>query len=169
MTAMKKAEPDKGFAVVVQPDEGPSWWQPVPANGYGEVKFSQRNVPGLPFSTGIQCIAPGCFIRDHQHPDHTEILFFYEGEDTVELDGEPHPVRPGTAILLGAYRRHKIMNTGTSDLKMFWTIMPGGLDLFFEEIGRPRTPGEPAPAPFARPEDVDSIELDTVFAPIAQK
>ncbi len=27
-------------AVVVQPDEGRSFWQPVPANGYVEIKFA---------------------------------------------------------------------------------------------------------------------------------
>ncbi|MBB3063827.1 cupin domain-containing protein [Limibacillus halophilus] len=166
MSNPQKADPTKGPAICVQPDEGQSWWQPEPANGYGEVRISRRNVPGLNLASGIQVIAPGGFIRDHQHPDHQEILFFYEGTGVVELDGEPHPVQPGTTFYLTSYRRHKIMNTGTSDLKMFWTIMPGGLEDFFEQIGRPRTPGEPAPEPFARPEDVEKIEVDSIFAPI---
>jgi hypothetical protein len=37
-------------------------------------------------------------------------------------------------------------------------ITPPGLEDFFKAIGRPRTPGEPAPAPFARPADVVAIE-----------
>ena len=33
------AEPwDKGDALVLQPDEGESYWQPKPANGYSTVK-----------------------------------------------------------------------------------------------------------------------------------
>jgi hypothetical protein len=50
---------------------------------------------------------------------------------------------------------------------MCWVMMPGGdagLDDFFARIGRPRTPGEPAPEPFARPTDVEQIEAGTVFA-----
>ena len=31
-------------------------------------------------------------------------------------------------------------------------------------IGRPRRPGEPAPSPFPRPENVEEIEAQTVFA-----
>lgn len=41
--------------------------------------------------------------------------------------------------------------------------MPGGLDDFFRQIGRPRAPGESAPAPFPRPDDIERIEANTVF------
>jgi len=40
--------------------------------------------------------------------------------------------------------------------------MPGGLQDFFEQIGRKRSPGEPAPEPFPRPDDVAEIEARTV-------
>ena len=41
---------------------------------------------------------------------------------------------------------------------MMWVIAPGGLETFFEAVGRPRIAGEPAPEPFARPADVVDIE-----------
>ena len=44
-----------------------------------------------------------------------------------------------------------------------WYFTPGGLDAFFKEIGRPRQPGEPAPEPFPRPDNVAEIERRTVF------
>jgi hypothetical protein len=44
-----------------------------------------------------------------------------------------------------------------------WVMTPGGLDRYFAEIGRPRTPGEPAPEPFPRPANVAEIEARTVF------
>ena len=47
---------------------------------------------------------------------------------------------------------------------MMWVLMPGGLEDFFQAIGRPRTAGEPAPEPFARPYNVEEIERRTVFA-----
>jgi hypothetical protein len=48
-------------------------------------------------------------------------------------------------------------------MTFFWIFMPGGLDDFFEQIGRPKHPGEPAPEPFPRPENVAEIEARTVF------
>ena len=85
---------EKGAAVVVQPDEGESYWQPVPANGYAEVLVSRRNDPSIGrFSSGIQVIAPGGRVREHQHPDSEELLFFFEGRgraivDDVELTND---------------------------------------------------------------------------------
>jgi hypothetical protein len=65
---------------------------------------------------------------------------------------------PGTACLLGYDVRHEIVNDGLEDLVMLWVITPPGLEDFFKAIGRRRTPGDPPPAPFARPTDVVSIE-----------
>ena len=48
-------------------------------------------------------------------------------------------------------------------MTFLWVFAPGGLDDFFAEIGRPRTPGQPAPEPFARPANVAEIEARTVF------
>jgi hypothetical protein len=53
---------------------------------------------------------------------------------------------------------HEIVNEGDDDLVMLWVISPAGLEDFFAAIGRARTPGEAAPAPFARPTDVVAIE-----------
>jgi mannose-6-phosphate isomerase-like protein (cupin superfamily) len=157
---------EKGFAIVVQPDGGEGWWQPVPANGYAEVRVSCRNDPRVEgFSHGIQMIAPGCHVRDHAHAANQELLFFFEGEGKVVIDGgEEHPVRAGTSVYVGPHRRHTFINTGDQPLKMAWVLMPGGLEDFFEAIGRPREPGNPAPDPFARPGNVLEIENKTVFA-----
>ena len=155
----------KGRAFVVQPDGGESFWQPVPANGYAEVRVSRRNLAGNDrFSTGVQEIAPRSRVRAHSHSAHEEILFFYEGRGHVLVDGERHDVVPGTTVYVGPLVEHEIVNEQDVPLRMMWTLMPGGLEDFFQAIGRPRTPGEPAPEPFARPADVDRIEAETVFA-----
>lgn len=159
---------DKGFAIVVQPDEAQSWWQPVPANGFTEVRVSKRNDPRVTrFSHGTQTIAPGCYVRDHSHEANEEILFFYEGEGKVVIDGtDEYKVVPGTTVFVGPYRRHTFINTSNDKpLKFSWVLMPGGLEDFFEGIGRPRVAGTPDPEPFARPENVLEIEKKTVFAP----
>ena len=158
-------QPDRRAAIVVQPDEGESFWQPVPANGYAEVRISRRNAPANDkFSMGVQLIAPGSHVREHWHDANEEILFFFEGTGTAVVNGVEHPIVPGTTIYIPPFNKHKLINDGDTDLKMMWMLMPGGLEDFFEAIGRRRQPGEPAPAPFPRPENAAEIEADTVFA-----
>ena len=164
------ANPEPGAAFVRQPDEGESFWQPVPANGYAEVRVSKRDSPKIQgFSSGIQVIAPGCHIREHQHGAEQELLFFFEGTGKILINGVEHPVRPGTTAYLGPWNKHKIVNDSQADLKMLWVLMPGGLEDFFQAIGRPRTPGEPAPAPFPRPENIEEIERATVYAGLDER
>lgn len=152
-------------ALVMPPETGDSWWQPEPANGYAEVRVGRHNLPGDGrLSTGVQEIAPHSFIREHFHPVEEELLFFWEGEGAVVIDGgEEQRVTPGTTVYLGPGRRHKIVNDTDRPLKMMWTLLPGGLETFFGAIGRRRAAGQPAPAPFPRPEDVERIETETVF------
>jgi mannose-6-phosphate isomerase-like protein (cupin superfamily) len=94
--------------VVVQPDEGESFWQPVPANGYAEVRVSHRRHPAIrSFATGIQVIAPGCHIREHVHPRQQELLFFFEGQGEAVIDGRSYPLQPGTTVYVGAGHRSR--------------------------------------------------------------
>ncbi len=158
-------QPDRPTAIVVQPDAGESFWQPVPANGYAEVRISRHNAPANDkFSMGVQVIAPGSHIREHWHDTREEILFFFEGTGTAVVNGVAHPIVPGTTVYLPPWNKHKLINGGNGDLKMMWMLMPGGIEDFFAAVGRRRRPGEPAPAPFPRPENVAEIEADTVFA-----
>lgn len=156
-------------AFVVPPDRGESFWQPVPANGYAEVRVSHRKDPAVTScATGIQVVAPGCYIREHVHPAQDEILFVFEGEGEAVIDGTSQPMPQGTTVYIGAGHRHKLVNGSSSHpLKLCWVMIPGGadgLDDFFARIGRPRKPGEPAPEPFARPADSLQIEAATVFS-----
>jgi quercetin dioxygenase-like cupin family protein len=154
----------EGMARVVQPGEAPSFWQPVPANGYVECLLDPSTVTSdTPFAMGRQTVAVGCRVREHTHDRHEEIIHFIAGEATVMLDGAAHPAVPGTTVFLGKGRRHAFINTGAEPVTFVWFLMPAGLERFFAAIGRPRTPGEPAPAPFPRPADVAEIERRTVF------
>jgi quercetin dioxygenase-like cupin family protein len=148
----------RGQAVVMQPDEGPSFWQPVPANGHADPKLVPANTGFDTLSMGYQSIAPGSRVREHSHGDQVELQICFRGRGRVVVDGESHPLVPGTACFLGYDVRHEIINEGAEDLVMLWVIAPPGLEDFFAKIGRPRQAGEPAPAPFARPADVVAIE-----------
>jgi quercetin dioxygenase-like cupin family protein len=148
----------RGRAVVMQPDDGPSYWQPVPANGHADPRLFPANTGFGTLSMGYQTIGVGARVREHSHGDQVELQICFRGHGHVIVDGARHPLVPGTACFLGYDVKHEIVNDGGDELVMLWVIAPPGLESFFAAIGRPRTAGEPAPAPFARPADVVAIE-----------
>ena len=154
----------QGVAVVLGPNDGKSYWQPKPANGFVRTLLNSADVGASTlFSSGTQTVDPGCRVREHCHDQHEEIIYVFEGEGVATVDGVDHPMVPGTCFFLGKERKHTFQNTGSGPLSFFWTLMPGGLDKFFAQIGRERHPGEPQPEPFERPANIAEIEASTVF------
>ena len=151
----------RGHGVVIQPDEGPTFWQPVPANGHVESKLFPANTHFDGLSMGYQTIAPRSRVREHSHGEQIEMLVGIRGKGRVNLDGVGHDMVPGTVCFAGYDVKHEIINeSDDEDLVMMWVISPAGLENFFESIGRSRTRGDDAPKPFARPESVVAIERD---------
>ena len=156
---MNPMESARGRAVVVQPDEGRSWWQPTPANGHADPKLVPADTGFGTLSMGYQTIAPGSRIRPHSHGEQVELQICFRGRGTAVADGERHPLVPGTACFLGPDVKHEIVNeSDDEDLVMIWLISPAGLEDFFRTIGRERAHGERAPEPFERPSDVVAVE-----------
>jgi quercetin dioxygenase-like cupin family protein len=145
-------------AVVVQPEDGPSYWQPVPANGHADPKLYPEITGFRGLSMGFQTIAPGGRVREHSHGAQVELQICFRGKGHVVVDGKRHQLVPGTACFLGPDVRHQIVNDSGEDLTMLWVITPPGLEDFFAAIGRARTAGEPPPAPFERPANVVAVE-----------
>ena len=148
----------RGHAVVVQPGEGQSFWQPVPASGHADPKLVPGNTKFDTLSMGYQTVAVGGRIREHSHGEQVELQVCFSGKGHVNVDGKRHELTPGTACFLGHDVKHEIVNDGEEELVMMWVISPAGLENFFQTIGRERRPGDPAPEPFARPENVVEIE-----------
>jgi hypothetical protein len=154
-----------GAVLVRQPGSAVSYWQPVPANGHIEVIFAPETVPmDHPIGFGTQTVAPGGHVREHAHDRNEEVVYVISGQGRAVIDGESHPMRPGSAFFIGKNRRHMFINEGTEDIVWTWLIVPNGLEDFFRLIGRPREAGDAAPTPFARPDNVLEIERNTVFA-----
>jgi quercetin dioxygenase-like cupin family protein len=161
---MDKQSQGSGAFKVVGPEDGASYWQPVPANGFVRNIINQAGTDSkYNFSIGTQTVAPGCMIREHTHDRNEEVIFVIEGQGFARVDGVDHPIERGSAVYIGINTRHHFINPGPEPLTFVWYFMPGGLDGFFEQIGRPRQPGEPAPAPFPRPDNIAEIEARTVF------
>lgn len=151
-------ENPRGRAVVMQPGDGPSYWQPVPANGHADPKLFPSNTGFEGLSMGFQTVAPHSRIREHSHGDQIELQICFRGRGRVMVDGVAHPLTPGTTCFLGYNVKHEIINESDEELVMMWVISPPGLEHFFREIGRPRAADQPAPEPFARPTDVIAVE-----------
>lgn len=148
----------KGRAVVMQPDDGRSYWQPKPANGHADPKLLPVDTGFKGLSMGFQTIAPGGHIREHSHDTQIELQICHRGKGHVLVDGDRHELVPGTSCFLGYNVKHEIFNDGDEELVMMWVITPGGLEEFFATIGKERAPGDIAPEPFDRPTDVVAIE-----------
>jgi len=155
---MSVIEPTRGVAVVMQPDQGQSFWQPVPANGHADPKLVPGGTRYQGLSMGFQTIAPRSRVREHSHGEQIELQICFRGTGHVNVDGVRHELVPGTACFLGADVKHEIVNESDDELVMMWVISPAGLEDFFQTIGRPRQAGEAAPSPFPRPTDVVAIE-----------
>jgi glyoxylate utilization-related uncharacterized protein len=112
---------------------------------------------------GTQTLPPGCFIREHTHAGNEEVIFVIDGKGVARIEGVEHPLGKGSAVHVGRNVKHHFLNPHAEPMTFLWFMMPGGLDRFFAEIGRPRREGEPAPEPFARPDNVAEIEARTVF------
>jgi quercetin dioxygenase-like cupin family protein len=147
---------------VIGPEDAPSYWQPVPANGFVRCILSGKEL-GTGFSMGTQTVAPGCMVREHTHDRNEEVIHLTAGNGFARIDGEDIPIASGSTVFLPRNRKHGFVNTGAEPMTFVWFLAPGGLEDFFAAIGRPREAGQPAPEPFSRPADVAEIERRTVF------
>jgi quercetin dioxygenase-like cupin family protein len=155
---MSQNEDIRGSAIVMQPEEGPSFWQPVPASGHADPKLFPANTKFEALSMGYQTVAIGGRVREHSHADQIELQICFRGRGHVLVDGARHELVPGSACFLGYDVKHEIVNDGAEELVMMWVISPAGLEDFFQTIGRPRKVGEATPKPFERPADVVAVE-----------
>ena len=156
--------PDKGLKFVLGPDDGDSYWQPDPAGGYATVKLSPFNLPTNQFAAGIQVVDPGGELRQHGHQRNEEMLFVYEGHGTAIVDGERFPVEPGSIVYAGRWVKHGLVNDGDTQLKIFWVILPPGLETVISALGPARQPGEARPTNIERPENVLEVLANAWFA-----
>ena len=74
MSAEVAAEETKGPGIVLQPEEGQSYWQPIWANGYSIIKLSPKHAGPDNLAMGIQVIAPGGYVREHSHTPKPDLV-----------------------------------------------------------------------------------------------
>ena len=91
----------KGIVIALGPEDGESFWQPLPSTGYVINKINPYNSPYDAFSTGLQVLEPGAHIRRHAHERSHELLFCYQGTGQADIDG----IEPAEFRRYGSARR----------------------------------------------------------------
>ncbi|MFM9607287.1 cupin domain-containing protein [Streptomyces niveiscabiei] len=74
--------------------------------------------------TGLAVIPPGDWIAEHYHPYSEEFLYVIQGTAVVELDGAAHPMGPDQALLIPIGVRHRVRNTGDTDVRIVFHLGP---------------------------------------------
>lgn len=147
----------RGPCVLLEPDEGESYWQPAPTDGYATVKISPLNVWSNHVTVVEQVVPPGKVLPAHAHPRNEELKLITTGTGVATVQGREWPVEPGALCVTGRWVEHSFLNTGTDDLTILAVFMPPALEGLIAGIGRPRTPGDPAPESFPVPADIAEL------------
>jgi mannose-6-phosphate isomerase-like protein (cupin superfamily) len=70
----------------------------------------------------------------HLHCNQDEWWYILAGEFKFEVDGQETYAGPGATVFAPRGSRHTFQNVGTVPGRMLTTVVPGGVDLFFEEL-----------------------------------
>lgn len=149
-----------GPALVLGPDDGDSYWQPTPTDGYATIKLSPQNLASNHVTVVEQVVPPGKLLPPHGHPRNEELKIIRTGTGIATVQGVEHVVGPGDLCVTGRWVEHSFLNTGDDDLTIFAVFMPPSLEILLAGIGRPRTVGEQPPEPFGLPDTVFQLAAE---------
>jgi quercetin dioxygenase-like cupin family protein len=116
------------------------------------------------FSTIEMLVPPQNGPGPHSHSNFYESFYILDGEVEVHSEAGTYTARKGSYVVVpeGGIV-HYFKNVSDKLAQLLCTVVPAGLEEFFEEIGEPATAGE-----FLPPPPMDSESIKTLQA-IAQK
>lgn len=83
--------------------------------------YTRRELKSATEAIEWATLPPEAVSGEHLHSRTEEIYLILDGTGEFFLNGEPHPVRPGTLALTTPGNTHGLRNTGTSTLN-WWVI-----------------------------------------------
>ncbi|HWQ60451.1 MAG TPA: cupin domain-containing protein [Candidatus Fimivivens sp.] len=87
---------------------------------YREVLFT-----GPKLQLVVMSLEPGDEIGEEIHADHDQFLRFESGEGKAILNGVPHDMKDGDAVIVPAGMKHNIVNTSSDvPLKLYTIYAP---------------------------------------------
>lgn len=87
----------------------------------------------IPGSWGVLLSAPGAEIKEHDHPtwEHVAVL---DGTGTMQVDGQAHPVKPGSVFDLAPGVKHAFTPSGDRGLVVVQMYTPSGPEQRFVKL-----------------------------------
>jgi len=152
-------------AFKVDPGEGRT---PEPLNVFGAsltIKVSSRDTGGA-FAVFEGITQPLAGPPLHVHHDQDEYWRVLEGTFRFVVDGREILAGPGADIFAPRGSVHTFQNIGDQPGRTLATVVPGGADLFFEEIARAVAPGA-KPDPHALAPIFTKYNLSLAGPPLA--
>ena len=103
----------------------------------------------------------------HRHRDQDEWWYILEGEYLFEVDGKEILAGPGATVYAPRGSSHTFQNIGETPGHIVTTVVPGGLDLFFEEIEK-AVPAGSVPEPAKMIPIFERHRLELLGPPLAK-
>jgi len=95
----------------------------------------------------------------HSHADIQESFYVVDGEIEVKTEAKTYIAKKGTFVNIPfGGMVHCFKNKSDTVAHLICTVMPSGLEEFFQEIGKPVPEGTFLPPPVLRPEDIERLQ-----------
>lgn len=133
------------------------------AGGNYRILVSGKQTGGA-FSTIEMLVPPQNGPGPHSHADFYESFYIVDGEVEVHSEAGSYTAKKGSFVVIpegGVV--HYFKNVSDKLAQLLCTVVPAGLEAFFEEIGEPAAAGEFLPVPPMNPESIKKVQA------IAQK
>ena len=104
----------------------------------------------------------------HRHLYQDEWWYIFEGEFLFEVDGEEIRAQAGDTVFAPRGSAHTFQNVGEKTGRTLTTVVPGGLDIFFEELSEMVPEGAPFHPSVVRPL-FQKHGLELLGPPIAER
>ncbi|MCD0466069.1 cupin domain-containing protein [Flavobacterium sp. ENC] len=133
------------------------------AGGNYRILVSGKQTNGA-FATIEMLVPPQNGPGPHSHADFYESFYIIDGEVEVHSEAGFYSAKKGSFVVVpeGGIV-HYFKNTGDKMAQLLCTVVPAGLEEFFEEIGNPAAAGEFLTASPMDPESIKNLQT------IAQK
>ena len=120
------------------------------------------------FASIEMLIPPGGGPGPHAHPDFQESFYVIEGEILVKSEFGNYTAAQGSFVSIpkgGVV--HGFKNNSKNIARLLCTVVPAGLETFFEEVGKPVAAGEFLP--YTDPNEAEMRELQDIAQKHGQK
>ena len=104
-------------------------------------------------------VPPGGGPGPHAHADIQEMFYVVEGELEFKTETGKYLAKKGSFVNIPKGGEvHCFKNTSNAMAHILCTVIPSGLDEFFQQIGTPTTPGTFLPPPTLTPETMQKLK-----------